>query len=167
MRYHTESDPARVWLLTGAALLFCTLLCLQGCGKARVDTGAPVRYGKASGSAVVKTARTQIGRPYKFGGISPKTGFDCSGLIVWSYQQYGVPVPRRAADQAKYGKVIRKSQLKQGDIVVFRVSGTWHTGIYTGAGKFIHSPSAGKKIREDNINADYWKRRYYSARRIL
>ena len=148
-------------------LLLCIAFCVQGCGKTHIDSGGPARYGKASGAAVVKTLRTQIGAPYKYGGASPKTGFDCSGLLVWGYQQHGVSVPRRAVEQSKYGRVVKKSALRSGDIVVFRVSGAWHTGLYTGAGKFIHSPSAGKKVREDSINADYWKRRYYSARRIL
>lgn len=157
----------RVFFGAGLLLLFVALLSLQGCGKSRVSADAPTRYGKLSGAAVVKTARTQIGKPYKFGGNSPKTGFDCSGLIVWSYKQYGVKVPRRAVEQAKHGKVVKKSALRQGDIVVFRISRTWHTGIYSGAGKFIHSPSSGKRIREDNIHSEYWKRRYYSARRII
>lgn len=151
----------------GLLLFACAVLCVQGCGKNLVDSGAPVRFGAASGAAVVKTARTQIGAPYKHGGASPKTGFDCSGFIVWSYQQYGIAVPRRAVEQARYGRVVKKSQLRYGDIVIFRVSGSWHTGLYTGGDKFIHSPSAGKKIREDSINDDYWKRRYYSARRVL
>ena len=153
----------------GVALVFIALLLVQGCGKTPVGGPAPVRYGKLSGSAVVATARSQLGRPYKYGGATPQSGFDCSGLIQWSYKQYGVSVPRRAADQAKTGKVVKKSQLKQGDIVVFRISSRSgiHTGIYSGNGKFIHSPSSGKRIREDSMSDDYWKKRYVSGRRVI
>ena len=153
-----------------AGIVLLVLLCLlaEGCGKSKIS--APGGSPRArSGSAVVATAKTQIGKPYKYGGVSPKTGFDCSGLIVWSYKQHGVAVPRQAQAQASCGKVVKKSQLQLGDIVVFRISSRsgYHTGIYSGKGKFVHSPSSGKRIREDSINADYWKRRYVSARRVL
>ncbi len=146
------------------------LLCLfaQGCGKSKVSAPGGIAR-ERSGPAVVATARTQIGKPYKYGGASPRTGFDCSGLIVWSFKQHGVAVPRLAKDQAKYGRAVKRSQLKPGDIVVFRISGRagYHTGIYSGNGKFVHSPSSGKRIREESMSAVYWKRRYVSARRIL
>lgn len=155
----------RVMVLLAAACL----LAASGCGKSIIGGDGPTRYGKLSGPNVVKTARSQIGVPYKYGGASPKTGFDCSGLIQWSYDQYGVKVPRQASEQAKAGKAVKKGDLRYGDIVVFRISGRSgiHTGLYSGNGKFIHSPSTGKNIREDNLNTDYWKRRYVSARRVI
>ena len=169
MRISSRSYGARVVACAGIALLACALLLAHGCGKNKISSGGPVKFGKASGPNVVATAKTQLGKPYKYGGTSPKTGFDCSGLILWSYSQYGVKVPRLARDQAKTGKAVKKSQLRHGDIVVFRISGRSgiHTGIYSGNGKFVHSPSSGKRIREDSINTDYWKRRYVSGRRVL
>jgi len=160
---------ARVIFHATVLLVAVCLLAAQGCGKVTIGGGGPARYGKLSGPNVVKTARSQIGAPYKYGGASPNTGFDCSGLIQWSYNQYGVKVPRRASEQAKAGKAVKKSELRHGDIVVFRISGRSgiHTGMYSGDGRFIHSPSAGKKIREDSLNTDYWKRRYVSARRVI
>lgn len=145
-------------------------LALQGCGKSVLPFGSSgKKYGKASGSAVVAKARSQIGVRYKYGGTTPKTGFDCSGLIQWSYKQCGVTVPRNTKEQAKAGKAVKKSQLRPGDIIVFRISARsgLHTALYTGNGKFIHSPSSGKRIREDKLSTDYWARRYVSARRIL
>ena len=164
-----RSFAARVLPCLGFALLAAACLGLAGCGKSVVSGGETTRQGKISGPAVVSTARSQLGVPYKYGGVSPKTGFDCSGLIYWSYGQYGFSVPRQASGQASAGKAVQKSQLQQGDIVVFRISGRngLHTGLYSGNGRFIHSPSSGKKIREDSINDDYWKRRYVSARRVL
>ncbi|CAK7043275.1 MAG: hypothetical protein DELT_02920 [Desulfovibrio sp.] len=153
-----------VWLV-----VLSFVLVLQGCGKSVISSSSGKRYGKASGSTVVAKARSQIGVRYKYGGTTPKTGFDCSGLIQWSYQQCGVTVPRNTKQQAKAGKSVKKSQLKPGDIIVFRISSRsgLHTAVYSGNGKFIHSPSTGKRIREDKLNSDYWSRRYVTARRIL
>lgn len=154
-----------------AGLLLLVLLCLlaQGCGKSKVGDSGPAGSRIKSGPAVAATAKSQIGRKYKYGGMSPKTGFDCSGLIHWSYKQHGVTVPRQAKDQAKAGWAVKKSQLKPGDIVVFRISSRSgiHTGIYSGKGNFVHSPSSGKQIREDSLNSDYWQRRYVAGRRVL
>lgn len=154
-----------------AGIILLVLLCLlaEGCGKSKVAGPSGGATRPKNGSAVIATAKSQIGRPYKYGGAEPGTGFDCSGLILWTYKQHGVKVPRQARDQANHGKVVKKSQLQLGDIVVFRISGRsgYHTGLYSGQGKFVHSPSSGKKIREDNMNDDYWKRRYVSGRRVL
>lgn len=142
------------------------VLALQGCGKS-ILSGK--EYGTPNGRAVVAKARSQIGVRYKYGGTTPKTGFDCSGLIHWSYSACGVNIPRNTNDQAKVGRAVAKSQLRPGDIIVFRISARsgLHTAIYSGNGKFIHSPSSGKRIREDRLGTDYWARRYVSARRIL
>ena len=159
-------------LRLGLFLLLILCLTMQGCGKTRIaglGDSAPGSTGVKSGSAVIATAKSQIGKPYKYGGTTPKTGFDCSGLIMWSYQQHGVKVPRLAKDQARYGKAVKQSQLRLGDIVVFQISSRSgvHTGLYSGNGKFVHSPSSGKYIREDSMYTDYWKRRYVSARRVI
>ncbi|MCC8193098.1 MAG: C40 family peptidase [Deltaproteobacteria bacterium] len=167
MRINERPCSARA--LARALILLIALVCLlaQGCGKTWISSPGGSRA--KSGSAVVATAKSQIGRPYKYGGATPKTGFDCSGLIQWSYKQHGVAVPRLAKDQAKYGKPVKAGQLRPGDIVVFRISSRSgiHTGLYSGNGKFVHSPSSGKRIREDSLRTDYWKRRYVAARRVL
>lgn len=169
MVLNPRPHTARGCLRAGAMLFLVVLLLAQGCGKARISPVVPARHDNISGSAVVAAARSQLGKPYKYGGSSPQAGFDCSGLIHWSYKQHGVTVPRIASDQAKTGSVVPKSRLRQGDIVVFRISGRpgIHTGLYSGNGKFIHSPSSGKRIREDSMDDDYWKRRYVSGRRVI
>ncbi len=169
MRVAERPYRLRICLRAGVLLLVFACLLAQGCGKVKLGSpGAPAPRAR-SGSAVVATAKTQLGKPYKYGGETPGTGFDCSGLIHWSYRQHGVVVPRVAKDQARCGKAVKRSQLTPGDIVVFRISSRSgiHTGLYSGNGKFVHSPSSGKRIREDSINTDYWKRRYVSARRVL
>lgn len=119
---------------------------------------------------IIEAARANIGVPYRFGGTSPATGFDCSGLVCWSYQQVGIQLPRSARDQIMFGtKVERQEDLKPGDIVVFK--GTrgrtgWHSGIYTGEGKFVHSPSTGKTVTESRLDEEYYAQRFAGARRI-
>lgn len=170
MRIFVKPQPVRGMLHAGILLLAFLCLAVGGCGKSKIrglDTASP--SGVKSGKAVAATAKAQIGRPYKYGGSTPSMGFDCSGLILWSYKQHGVSVPRQARDQARYGKVVKQSQLQPGDIVVFRISSRsgYHTGIYSDKGMFVHSPSSGKKVREDNMTDEYWKRRYVSARRVI
>lgn len=118
---------------------------------------------------VIDAARSNLGVRYRYGGNSPQTGFDCSGLVCWSYEQVGISLPRRARDQLMFGVKVEKNELQPGDIVVFK--GTygrsgWHSGIYTGDGKFIHSPSSGKGVTESALSEAYFARRYAGASRI-
>jgi cell wall-associated NlpC family hydrolase len=119
---------------------------------------------------VVAAARKGLGAPYRFGGTSPQTGFDCSGLVLWSYEQAGIRLPRSAREQIRFGMPVqRKEDLKPGDIVVFkgiRSRTGWHSGIYAGNGKFIHSPSNGKVVTESGMDEEYFARRFAGARRI-
>jgi cell wall-associated NlpC family hydrolase len=119
---------------------------------------------------VVAAARKGLGTPYRFGGTSPQTGFDCSGLVLWSYEQVGIRLPRSAREQIRFGMPVqRKEDLKPGDIVVFkgiRSRTGWHSGIYAGKGKFIHSPRRGKVVTESGMDEEYFARRFAGARRI-
>ncbi len=118
---------------------------------------------------VLEAARSNIGAPYRYGGNSPQSGFDCSGLVCWSYEQAGIALPRRARDQLMFGLKVDKSDLQPGDIVVFkgtRGRSGWHSGIYSGDGKFIHSPGTGKSVTESALNEAYFARRYAGATRI-
>ncbi len=148
--------------------LVCIALFAAGCAKHPSPTAPVGGYGKASGHAITKTALSVIGSPYKLGGNSPSKGFDCSGLVLWTYQQYGINLPRTAREQMLAGKAIRKEQLRPGDLVVFKISGRrgYHSGIYTGNGKFVHSPRSGQTVREDQMESTYWKKRFISARRL-
>lgn len=146
-----------------AAALFFLLLLAHGCAKypASTDPVGPT----TTGAAVCRSARAAIGVPYKTGGTSPRKGFDCSGLVTWAYAQNGVSLPRTTVEQNKMGQRVSKSNLKPGDVVVFKIRRGLHTGIYTGKGTFIHSPSRGKKVREENLQAAYWKDRFLHGRR--
>jgi cell wall-associated NlpC family hydrolase len=122
---------------------------------------------KLSGDAICRTLNTQIGKPYKYGGYSPYTGFDCSGLVLWAYRQYGVQTPRTAREQASYGRSVSKNKLSPGDIVVFMVKGGYHTGVYVGNNSFIHSPRSGANVRVESLGSSYWSKLYYGARRFI
>lgn len=118
---------------------------------------------------IVKTAYSQLGKKYSPGNATPKKGFDCSGLVWWSYKQHGIKVPRITTDQARTGMKIPPKLAMAGDIMVFRVSNSprgLHTGIYTGAGKFIHSPSSGKKVCIEALKP-YWNKKLIAIRRVV
>ncbi len=145
--------------------ILCLTFALVGCG----SKSSNYKGSSTKGVAIVKTAKSQLGKDYRSGGTSPKTGFDCSGLIQWAYKVNGVKVPRVTSQQAKAGKKVRITYAKPGDIVVFRSKQArtgLHTGIYVGDNKFIHSPRTGAQIRIESINS-YWKPRLRSVRRIV
>jgi cell wall-associated NlpC family hydrolase len=140
-----------------------------GCAKKNLVFDESSRPVIAAENVVVCTARSQIGTRYKNGGASPDTGFDCSGFVAWVYGRHGVSIPRTTEAQAQAGRAVPPSRMRPGDLVVFIISRQqgMHTGIYSGDGKFIHSPSSGKSVREESVHSSYWKQRLLSARRIL
>ena len=95
---------------------------------------------------LVERAKTAIGTPYVRGGTS-MSGFDCSGFVQWAYKSVGVKLPRTAREQSVLGTPIDFDEMEAGDIVAFRHPRRgYHTGIYVGDGKFIHSPRRGKTV---------------------
>lgn len=120
-------------------------------------------------SSLINTAMGMIGIPYRFGGSSAETGFDCSGFVRAIYQDtVGHLLPRRAAEQAKATQKIDKKELKPGDLVFFNTMRRTfsHVGIYVGDGQFIHAPSKGKTVRVESMNSKYWAKRFNGARRV-
>lgn len=114
-------------------------------------------------------AMTLLGVPYKRGGSSAETGFDCSGFVRHMYEtSIGRLLPRRAEEQAIATDKIDRSELNPGDLVFFNTMRRTfsHVGIYLGDGKFIHAPSAGKAVRVDDLRAAYWTKRFTGARRV-
>lgn len=149
------------------AIAVSLVIFLSGCGffsHKSEPAPASVRTHK-----IVRTAYAQIGKRYRPGGASPQKGFDCSGLVWWSYRQNGVKVPRITRDQARTGRRVNKKAARPGDIVVFRTGhgpAGLHTGIYAGQNKFIHSPSSGKRVTIGNMSASYWTKKLVSIRRV-
>lgn len=162
-------DKRQLW--AGAATRYAGLfifLCLAVLGSGcSLHSGVPEPQGaSASGKAISHTALSAVGANYKYGGTHPSMGFDCSGLVCWSYARHGVKMPRTAREQSSIGAEVSKSNLKAGDVVVFRISSGMHTGIYTSRGKFVHSPSSGKKVREESLNSEYWRNKFVAGRRV-
>jgi hypothetical protein len=121
-------------------------------------------------SEIVRTAKQYIGVAYRWGGESPRTGFDCSGLTMVVYQLNGLELPRSSNQQWSAGRAVTRSELASGDLVFFATSGgsrVSHVGIYTGNGKFLHAPRRGRKIRISSLSNPYYKKRYLGARSYL
>ena len=124
---------------------------------------------ESKASEYVVSAMTFLGVPYKRGGTSAETGFDCSGFVKTIYEQTaGLILPRRAEQQAAATQRIDKSDLQPGDLVFFNTMrrAFSHVGIYVGNGKFIHAPKPGAEVRVEDMGVAYWNRRFDGARRV-
>ena len=113
------------------------------------------------------TAATMVGKPYRYGGATP-AGFDCSGLILFSYRQAGAALPRSTAEQRRATQRVKLAELKRGDLLFFDQEGrkNSHVGIYLGGRKFVHAPSSGKQVRSDTLDNPYWKKHLSEIRRV-
>lgn len=120
-------------------------------------------------SDLVLNAMGFLGVPYRRGGNTAETGFDCSGFVRSVYENtLGMVLPRRAAEQAQSTSKINADELRPGDLVFFNTMrrAFSHVGIYVGDGKFIHSPRAGGKVRVEDMRESYWAKRFNGARRV-
>ena len=120
-------------------------------------------------SELVVTAMGFLGVPYRRGGNTVETGFDCSGFVKAMYEQTaGLILPRRAEQQAAATQKIDRTELQPGDLVFFNTlrRAFSHVGIYVGEGKFIHSPKPGSEVRVEDMGVAYWSRRFDGARRV-
>ena len=118
-------------------------------------------------SDLVVTAMGFLGVPYRRGGNSAETGFDCSGFVRAMYEQsVGLILPRQAIEQAKAAQNIDHSDLQPGDLVFFNTSGSSkysHVGLYIGNGEFIHAPSSRGTIRTEKLSNPYFSQRFTGA----
>ncbi|HPY40493.1 MAG TPA: C40 family peptidase, partial [Thiolinea sp.] len=115
-----------------------------------------------------RTAASEIGTPYVWGGTTPGKGFDCSGLVQHSLAQgANVRIPRTAAEQYAASVKVANGQASRGDLVFFRThgGGVSHVGIYLGNGKFLHAPRKGKTVTVSTISG-YWQDRLIGFGRI-
>jgi murein DD-endopeptidase len=109
-----------------------------------------------------------IGVRYHFGGASPSNGFDCSGLVQYSYRQAGVSLPHSTEQLRRTARPVKPAELRRGDLIFFDQEGKKHShvGIYLGDGRFVHAPSSGKEVRTDRFDAAYWKKHLSDTRRV-
>ncbi len=126
-----------------------------------------VGYTPAIGEKAARTAIAMIGRPYKYSGDSPE-GFDCSGLIRYSYLTAGLDVPHRTKDLKNASNPVGYQKIRKGDLLFFDEQGVKysHVGIYIGDDSFVHAPSTGQKVRKDSLRDVYWKKSLIEVRRF-
>ena len=151
-----------------------------GCGLAAADdnaspatglvllTNASDRY-LATARELIMQAMGFLGIDYKYGGNSPETGFDCSGLVNYVFSQAaGRVLPRNAQEISRVGEKITRDELQPGDLVFFNTLRRpfSHVGIYLGEQRFIHAPSRGGQVEISDMTQRYWQRRYNGARRV-
>jgi len=131
-----------------------------------------VRMQKAQKTAMNKLMG-QIGKPYRWGGNSPRTGFDCSGLVWYAYKdlvKFRIPRTANEMYHLRDASPVNRGELESGDLVFFRTQGRGtadHVGVYVGNGKFIQSPRTGQDIQITSLSEDYWQRHYVGARRVM
>ncbi|MEW7314819.1 C40 family peptidase [Buttiauxella gaviniae] len=131
-----------------------------------------VRVQKAQKTAMNKLMG-QIGKPYRWGGTSPRTGFDCSGLVYYAYKdlvKFRIPRTANEMYHLRDASSVDRGELETGDLVFFRTQGRGtadHVGVYVGNGKFIQSPRSGRDIQITSLSEDYWQRHYVGAKRVM
>lgn len=157
-----------------AGLCLLVFLLLSGC------SGTPTKPTPATGNAryheppssasdprKLTIARAMLGKPYRFGGASPR-GFDCSGLVYYAFNRAGIDVPRTTTEQYRQSVPITPGKARPGDLVFFKLTAqrVSHVGIYTGNGRFIHAPSRGKPVGYASLANAYWQQRVVGYRRF-
>jgi cell wall-associated NlpC family hydrolase len=122
---------------------------------------------KNAADRAAASALKMVGRPYRYGGASP-AGFDCSGLVLFSFRQAGVSLPHNTEQQRHAGRRVKLVELRRGDLLFFDQEGkkNSHVGIYLGAHRFVHAPSSGKYVRNDSLDSPYWKKHLSEVRRL-
>ncbi len=165
--------PARV----GAPLVVFVALAFQAAPSLSAETAesrwlGSIGYQQAHDQAVdlVNHALSLLGVRYRWGGNTPETGLDCSGLVRLVYAEtVGRILPRRAIEMSREGESVAKTDLKPGDLVFFNTlrRAFSHVGIYIGDGKFVHAPARGKTVRVESMNSSYWVKRFNGARRVV
>jgi len=146
--------------------------CLKVGKTAKLSEVHKVRVQKAQKTAMNKLMG-QIGKPYRWGGTSPRTGFDCSGLVYYAYKdlvKFRIPRTANEMYHLRDAASVNRGELESGDLVFFRTQGRGtadHVGVYVGNGKFIQSPRSGQDIQITSLSEDYWVRHYVGARRVM
>ncbi len=137
--------------------------------EARASKPAPPKHAapkpSGRGARVAAVAQRYLGTPYRWGGESPRAGFDCSGFVMYVFSRVGVSLPRVVSAQYRVGKKVARSALRPGDIVFF--DGLGHDGIYIGGGRFVHSPSSGDVVKISSLREPWYRSRWVGARRVV
>ena len=131
------------------------------------DTPLPISTEKTQ--SIITVAKSLLGQPVTWGGASLAQGFDCSGFVQYVFRQAGISLPRTADLQFLVGQPVARPLLQLGDLVYFTTyePGASHVGIYIGFNKFIHTSWSLGVVAINDINEDYFVKRYYGAKRVI
>jgi len=145
--------------------VLCSMALFTGCASAPPRPSG--KYSAAAADKAADTALAMVGRPYQYQGDSPE-GFDCSGLVRYSYLSAGMDLPHGTGPLKQRTVPILSRDMRRGDLLFFEQSGKKysHVGILTGKNRFVHAPSTGKRVREDSLDDPYWKKHFLGARRV-
>ena len=132
-------------------------------GEIIIGNGTGFSSAGGGNSRAVTLAKSQLGKPYKWGATGPSS-FDCSGLIYWVAKQMGKSIPRTSSEQSRYGQSVSKGNLQPGDLVFFGKNKVHHVGMYVGGGQFIHAPQTGDVVKISSLSS---RDDFHNARRFL
>jgi murein DD-endopeptidase len=137
------------------------LYALAACGHVPVENPP-----ETAGNRAANLALAMVGKPYRYGGSTP-AGFDCSGLVQYSYGRSGVNLPHGTDELRRVTRPIPRSKLQRGDLLFFTQEGrkSSHVALYIGNDRFVHAPSSGKKVYVAGFDDSYWQRHFTEARR--
>lgn len=171
---HASLEFSRFAVIAASA----AALLLAGCAG-----GPPQRHGsvpRAPGKPMIDPsagleeisiqAMSLVGTPYRYGGNTPDSGFDCSGLVRYVVQRAAnVNLPRTTEQMGQRGTSLERSDVASGDLVFFNTTGraNSHVGIYVGQNRFVHAPATGGTVRLEDMGKSYWAARYNGARRVV
>lgn len=163
MRGNGKASRITVYIFIIAALGFG----ISPFGCASTPPSPVPGYSAAAGEKAAHTAVSMIGRPYRYRGDSPE-GFDCSGLVRYSYLTAGIDTPHGTAHLMKITKSVSMRNARTGDLLFFEEKGKKysHVGIYLGDSIFVHAPGAGGMVRKDSLLDPYWKKSFLDVRRF-
>jgi murein DD-endopeptidase len=148
-------------------IALAAVLLLAACASTpQFPTPRPVSASDTAAERAADNALAMVGKPYRYGGSTP-AGFDCSGLVQYSYSQAGVRLPRDTQALRHLAQSVRARDLRRGDLLFFDQEGkkSSHVGIYLGGNRFVHAPSTGGRVRTDGLDA-YWREHLVEAKRI-
>ena len=156
--------------LASRVLVWSALLLLAACARAPTRPQPGTSYAERADN-VLFSAIGMVGTPYRYGGNTPASGFDCSGLVDYVFRTAaGVMLPRTTRQMGALDVPrVTRGQLAPGDLVFFATEGNGvsHVGIYVGKGRFVHAPDTGGTVRLDPLANPYWARHFLYGKRVL
>jgi cell wall-associated NlpC family hydrolase len=157
---HIQKHLPRLTLMVSSALVLALTLSACSTTSPQVSSRSPTpsRLSPDQANEVTLMAIGLVGTPYRYGGNTPSSGFDCSGLIGYVYKaRAGIVPPRSVSGLVDWGTPIPADAVQTGDLAIFlQGSSATHAGIYVGDGRFVHAPSTGGVVRLDPLKSKYW-----------